>query len=328
MDRLRLGIIGTGRIVRRVMTDMGNCRHVSVTAIASREKERAEAAAREYGIPYAYAGYEALALSDRVDAVYIATPNPFHEEQALLMMNHKKHVICEKPMALNTASHARMADAARKNGVFLMEAMWTRFMPAVRSALALVKSGGIGVVRHVFCSFCFSAVNDGKDRLFTRELGGGSLPDVGIYCLNMARQLLGESVEMKVTGQLLPTGVDSRACAVMKYPGGATAGILCATDTAGSDELIIYGSSGVLRVPEFWRATRYTVEMPGHAPVTHRFRAEHEGHHYEFDHAAECISGGLTESPVMPLSDSAGLCRDVQTLRRALGVRYPDALEG
>lgn len=327
MKKLRLGILGAGRIVRRIMPGMKNCRHIVITAIAAREEARAKAAAEEYGIPLFFGSYEALASCNEVDLVYIATPNPFHEAHAMLMMKHHKHVICEKPLALSEAAAGRMAACAAENEVFLMEAMWTRFLPAIESVAEQVKSSVIGRVRHVYATFCFHAPDDGKDRLFVKALGGGALPDVGIYCLAICRQLLGEAKDMCALGCLNAEAVDSRSAALLQYASGATASILCATDTAGSDEMIIYGENGTIRVPHFWGATRYTVTISGQRPVLHRFKAEHEGHHYQFDHAAKCILSGALTSPVMPIEESIALCRDTARLRHMEGIYFDPAME-
>ena len=141
MEKIRVGVVGPGRIVRRVMKDFYKAQSVELTAIASRNYERAKEAAAEYGAKYAFGSYEELAACSDVDLVYIATPHPFHCEQALLMMNSGKHVICEKPIAITEDETRRMSECAKKNGVFLMEAMWTRFFPATKKMKALIEAG-------------------------------------------------------------------------------------------------------------------------------------------------------------------------------------------
>ena len=151
--KIRLGMLGAGRIVERVMADMHRLENVEITVIAARDLERAKEAADRYGIPYAYGSYLELAQSSEVDLVYIATPHPFYAQQSILMMNHGKHVICEKPMAINHYEVQQMMDCAKKNNVFLLEAMWTRFLPCVQEAVRMVKDGVIGEVKNVFGEF-------------------------------------------------------------------------------------------------------------------------------------------------------------------------------
>lgn len=153
---LRVGLLGPGRIVDRVMVDMHNAKDVVITAVASRSLERAQKAAARYGIPHTYGSYEEMARSTEVDLVYIATPHPFHVEQACLMMRHGKHILCEKPMTVNDAGSEKMIACARENRVFLMEAMWTRFMPATVKARELLEAGTIGTIRHMFGDFSYA----------------------------------------------------------------------------------------------------------------------------------------------------------------------------
>ncbi len=144
--KVRLGILGAGRIVDRVMKDMHRLENVEITAIAARDAARAQAAAQRYGIPNAYGSYLELAQSKEVDLVYIATPHPFHAQQSILMMSHGKHVICEKPMAINHHEVQQMIDCAKESNVFLMEAMWTRFLPCVQELFRMIRDGVIGEV--------------------------------------------------------------------------------------------------------------------------------------------------------------------------------------
>ena len=171
-DILRVGVLGPGRIVRRVMKDFHAGQGYELTAVASRSPERAREAAREYGAKYAFGSYDELAACQEVDLVYIAVPHPFHCPLALRMMEHGKHVLCEKPMALNEDETRRMTECARAHGVFLMEAMWTRFFPAMRKMVSLVRAGAVGQVNHIYSVFSGASVYDPASRAFDPALGG------------------------------------------------------------------------------------------------------------------------------------------------------------
>lgn len=325
MKKTRLGILGPGRIVSRVMTDMPNAAEIELTAVASRDPARARDAAKRYGAPLAFASYADLAACDQVDLVYIATPHPFHAQQAMLMMEHGKHVLCEKPMEANAAQTRRMIDCARAQGVFLMEAMWTRFFPATRKLMELIRGGAIGQVRHVCGEFStYLDTIDPTSRLFDPALAGGALLDIGVYPLMAVTQLLGWRPN-RVQGVCVKaaSGVDMRTCVQLGYPNGATAQIVCGMDAQSEDCLKILGTGGQIVVPGFWHPTAFTVYAGGTPPRRYTFAPENEGHHYEFDHAAQCIRAGMLESPLMPLEESLAVSEICTRIRHDNGIFYP-----
>lgn len=322
---VRLGILGPGAIFRRVMTDLPNFRDVRVTAVASHNAQRAQQAAALCGAQHIFTSYEDLAACPDVDLVYIATPHLLHKEQALMCMRHKKHVLCEKPLALNEQETAEMAACAREEGVFLMEAMWTRFFPAAVRVRELVRSGAIGEVQHVEAKFSYRSVGlPETHRLLNPELAGGGLLDVGVYALEAIMDVLG-SDPSAVQGLCIPasTGVDARFSVQMLYPTGATAHFLCGIDVSTDSTQMIYGTLGRIEIPDFWHPTRFCVHYATGETQTHTFRPENEGHHYEFDHAAQCIRQGLSQSPVMPLEESIAAARIMTRLRHEQGIFYP-----
>lgn len=323
-EPIRVGILGLGRIVSRVMTDFGNAGGVRLTAIASRSAERAEKAAKQYGAPYAFFNYDELAECAEVDLVYIATPHPFHCEQAIRMMEHGKHVLCEKPMATTAEETRRMVECARKNGVFLMEAMWTRFMPAMKKLMELIRAGEIGEVSHIYSLFSCSCGVDPESRLFSPDLAGGALLDIGVYPLMAVTQILGwMPSRMQLLSCRTETQVDARMSIQMQYESGATAQIMTALDAAAPSQLMIYGTKGYVTAEDFWRLTEFTLVKNGGERVEYKFRPENEGHHYEFEEAARCIAGGEIESPLMMHEESIAVAQMTERLRHEAGVFYP-----
>lgn len=325
MKKIRLGMIGAGGIVARVMKDMHRLENVEITAIAARDLGRAQAAAAQYHIPHAYGSYLELARSSEVDLAYIATPHSFHAEQAMMMMRHGKHVICEKPMALNPAQVQRMIDCARENGVFLMEAMWTRFQPCVRQLMQMIRDGVIGEVRHVFGEFSWNAGSyDPSSRLFDPALAGGALLDLGVYPLMVSMQLLGTEPEtVQSLCRKTPEGVDMHTSVQMQYPNGAVAQFFCGMDACGNDCMQIFGTKGHIVVPGFWHPRAFTLCVNGQEPQAFSFDITDEPYHHEFDHAAECILQGLTESPEMPLAESLKTSQICTAIRHSHGIVYP-----
>ncbi len=324
-DRIiRVGFAGTGSITRRIMKDFNTGGNYTLEAVASRLIERAEAAREKYAARLAFGSYEEMAKSDSVDLVYIATPHNTHMEYALMMLKNGKHVICEKPFALNDGQAREMIKAARENGLFLMEAMWSRFMPAIVSAKAFADAGGIGNINLITANFGYRSAFDPESRIYSMNLAGGALMDVGVYPLNIACHFLGTDVsDMQTMCVKAPTGADTRFMAQLKFRSGAFAQINCATDTDTDSRLVIYGSEGRLEVPDFWRAVSYTVYKNGES-VDYAFPRENEGHTHEFRHAAEMILAGASESPVMPLSDTEAIAGMLAEMRRRQGVIYPE----
>ena len=315
--KIRLGIVGTGRIVARVMADMHNTTEIEVAAIAARTQEKADAAARQFGIPLAFPTFQAMAESDAIDLAYIALPHPFHAEYACMMMNHGKHVLCEKPMAVHDADTRRMIECARQNGVFLMEAMWTRFMPCVRKMMELIGEGVLGEIHHVFGTFSYALSGyDPEDRLFNPALAGGALLDVGVYPLMACTLLLGWQPE-KVQGLCVkaPEGVDVRTSVQMQYASGATAQFFCGMDARSNDVLQVFGTKAYLTMPGLWHPTSFTLCEKNRPEQQFSFPPENEGHHYEFDHAARCIREGRLESPLVTWEESLAVAEICTRIR-------------
>ena len=322
--KIRLGLLGPGRIVSRVMTDMANAGHIEVAAVASRSLEKAREAAEKYHIPLAFGSYEAMAESPDVDLVYVATPHPFHEEQAVLMMSHKKGVIVEKPAAISDAQVRRMIDCAKENNVFFMEAMWTRFMPAMEKMKALLQEGAIGEVKNVYASFCYPGRIDVNDRVYNLALGSGALLDLGVYPLMAVMDILGNEPEIiHASMEKTEQGIDLRTSAEMKFANGATAQFVTGMDSMMTNELLISGSRGMIRMPGYVAPTTFTVSAFGKDSETFTYQKEHEGHHHEFEHAALCMLEGKIESPVVKWEDSFHAARICTIMRHANGLIYP-----
>lgn len=324
MDRIGVSVLGPGNIVRRVMKDFHKAQGVELIAVASRSAERAREAAGKYGAKYAFSSYEELAECREVDLVYIATPHVFHCQQAVMMMEHGKHVIVEKPMAVTAEEARRMTECAKKNGVFLMEAMWTRFFPAWEKMMELIRAGAIGEVRHVYGLFCSSVSKvDPTSRLFAPELAGGALLDIGVYPLMAATAILGfHPADIQQLHTLTETGVDARMSVQMQYENGATAQFMTALDAEGPSDLTVYGSKGHIFMRDFWHPTAFAVTTDGQTQE-YRFEPEDEGFYREFEEAARCIRAGRTEAAQMPQKESVAVCALTEKLRHEAGIYYP-----
>ncbi len=323
MEKVKVGVLGLGSIFRRVMTDFPNAKNCALYAVAARDIARAEEAKAKYGARVAFGRYESLLECPEVELVYVATPHSLHYEQVMACLAHGKHVICEKAFALNDTQAAEMAAFAREKKLFLMEAMWTRFLPAMEKLRAMVAAGELGQVRHITADFAYASRFDPESRLYAPQLAGGALLDVGIYPLSMIAMLLGDApARVDSSCILAPTGVDARSVAQLQYACGATAQLMCGIDVNGDSNMTVYCTDARVDIPDFWHATRFAVTRGGETQ-TFTFPPENEGHHHQFVHAADCIRRGVFDSPVMPLAETVQLMKLMTDIRFANGFRYP-----
>lgn len=323
MSGFKWGVLAPGKIANRFVQGLAQVEGAQPWAVGSRDLGRAQAFADQYGFERAYGSYEELAQDKDVDAIYVATPHPMHEQAVLTCLEQGKAVLCEKPFAVNHRQAQRMIARAREKNVFLMEAMWTRFLPAVRKAMSLVEGGAIGKVRHVAADFGFRAEADPDSRLFSPELAGGSLLDVGIYNLAFCSMVYGRQPDQVQSHlQIGSTGVDEKAAALLQYDGGGTAFVLSAIRLNTAQEAIIYGEKGYIRLPQYWHATSVILhnqdgEQTFHLPF------EASGFQYEITEVMDCMRRGLKESPIMPLDETLALAGTMDRIRRDNQLRYP-----
>lgn len=322
MKKIRWGIVGPGAIANRFAKAVQNVAQAELVAVASREESRAEAFAQKHGIPHVFCGYESLAASGLVDAVYIATPHPFHKPCAELFLNAGKHVLCEKPVCVNAAEAQALKDCAEKNGVFLMEAMWTRFLPAILEAQQIVKRGDIGEVLGIEADFCYTSTAKGAPRLYLPELAGGSLLDVGVYCLHFAALFLGNEPEALVALADTDGVVDLHTHALLKYKNGAVANLTSAINVKKPETAYIYGTKGQIYLPCFYGAQELFVTVG--KETTHIVK-DYIGNGFEEEiiEACECIANGKLQSDIMPMDDSIIMMRQMDAIRQQIGIRYP-----
>ncbi|HEY5038400.1 MAG TPA: Gfo/Idh/MocA family oxidoreductase, partial [bacterium] len=263
MPKIHWGILSTGRIAGIFAEGVKASKTGRLAAVGSRTKSSAQNFAKKYGIPRAHGSYQELLKDPTVDAVYIATPHPFHLEWVLKAAKAGKHILCEKPLGMNASEAKRMVAAAKKNGVFFMEAFMYRCHPQTAKLVQLIRSGMIGEVRLIEASFCFNNPVDSKHRLFNKKLGGGGILDIGCYPASFARVVAGAShgklfldpVQVKGFLHRGKTGVDEWAVAILKFKSDILAEISCATrgDKAGIAR--VCGSKGTLTLEKPWFAS-------------------------------------------------------------------------
>jgi predicted dehydrogenase len=323
-NRIRWGIIGTGHIAKKFAEGLLSLPEAELVAVGSRSQASADDFAAWYGIPHRHATYAGLAHDPDVDAVYIATPHPLHKDNSLLCLKAGKAVLCEKPFALNAAQAGEVIKLARAKKLFLMEAMWTRFLPVHVEVRELLAEDAIGDVRMLSADFGFRAEWNPKSRLLNPELGGGALLDVGIYTLSLASQVFG--IPTRVTGlaHLGATGVDEQVGMVLGYGQGQLAILSAAVRTDSPQEALLLGTEGSIRIHSpFWKPTALTISKAGQDDEVVDLPYSSNGYNYEAAEVIACLRAGKLESDIMPLDETLAIAKTMDQLRAQWGLKYP-----
>jgi predicted dehydrogenase len=320
---IRWGILGTGKIARAFAAALKDTPHSVLAAVASRSDASAQAFASEFGAAAAYGSYQALAIADGIDIVYIGTPHPQHAANAMLALAGGKAVLCEKPFTMNRREAEEVLALAREKKLFLMEAMWTRFMPALAEVKRIIASGEIGTPSQVICDFGFAATEDPAHRVNNPELGGGALLDLGIYPLSIAADLLGPVTAVQAQAVMGPTGVDIQTGFTLLHAGGALSVCSCSLRARTPAELTIAGPLGHIRMNSmFHRATSITVALADGRTRTVATPFLGNGYVHEAIEAGRCLREGLLESPGMTQADTLALMGVLDTIRSQIGLSY------
>lgn len=322
MNTIRWGIIAPGKIAMKFAAALEGTEGSELFAVASRSIDKARAFSEEFHSERIYGSYEELVSDDTVNAVYIANIHPGHFSAAKLALTAGKAVLCEKPMTVNAAETEALIALAREKKVFLMEAMWMRFNPALKKVKSLVDGGRIGLLREISADFSYIAQPD--SRQIVLELGGGALLDLGIYPISLATWLVGRFPD-RVTSEctLTSTGVDGTDAITFGWESGEKASLTCGVLNDGSMRAEIIGTEGSIRLPGmFHSADRFTLHTT-HGVEEYSFPFRVNGYEYEIEDVARCLREGLIESPGMPLEETLRTMRLLDSLRTEWGVVYP-----
>jgi predicted dehydrogenase/aryl-alcohol dehydrogenase-like predicted oxidoreductase len=336
--KLAWGILGAGKIAAAFARGLATSKTGRLAAVGSRTPENAEKFGAEFGAPRRHGSYEALLADPEVAAVYVATPHPLHAEWTIRACEAGKHVLCEKPLAVNHGQAMAMFEAAHHAGVLLMEAFMYRCHPQTAKLVELLRAKAVGEVRVIEARFSFGASFNAESRLFRNDLAGGGILDVGCYPVSMARLIAGaalgkdcaEPLEVKGVAHLGQTGIDEYAAAVMKFPGGIVAELATGI-TVGRENLVrVYGSAGSITVPNPWVANRTAADAPEiivrtnarKEPETIRVPAEVTSFSLEADAFAAGVAGGKPPHPAMSREDSLGNMRALDLWRESIGLVY------
>lgn len=317
---VRWGIVGTGEIANKFAQAVCNAEGAKPVAVASRRAEVARKFADTYDIEYSFGSYEELMAFDGVDAVYIALPHRYHVPYTEAFLRAGKHVLCEKPVAVCAEELERVQKLAAERNLFVMEAMWTRFLPVMAEIKKVITAGVIGDVLEVSADFCYNNP-DHSHHAFAGDGDGGSVLDVGIYGLNFALMFLGEDVRQVQAMARTENNADLNMNALLKFGSGAMARVSSALALEKPELGYIYGSKGYIRVPDFYGASEFDVVVDGEV-TTHTAPFKGNGFEEEIEEACRCISDGKTQSDTMPLARSMAVLKLMDEIRAQLGIVF------
>lgn len=323
-DSVRWGIAATGGIAHSFAEGLSQLPDADLVAVASRSQERADAFGDEFDVARRHGSYEALASDDDVDVVYVATPASRHHADALLFLDAGKAVLCEKPFALNEAQAAQMIAAAADRGVFLMEAMWSRFLPSYVTLGEVIAAGRIGEVRLVEANFGWRAPTvDPTNRHFDLALGGGGLLDLGVYPVQLCSLLLGEPDSVAATGHIGETGVDEQVAAVLGHQHGAVGIVTAALRTNLTCAARIAGTEGVIDLPAFMHCPVSLTISTADGVETLERPIEGQGLRFQVEEVHACLREGRMQSSVMSHDETLSIMRTLDRIRADIGLRFP-----
>jgi len=323
--RLRWGIIGTGGIATAFARDLALLDDAELVAVGSRAPGTAEAFGARFDVAHRHGSYEALVADPEVDAVYVSTPHPGHHAATRLALEAGKAVLCEKPFMLNAREADDVVALARARGLFLMEAMWTRFLPHMVRIREILAAGTLGRLVTVQADHGQWFAYDPAHRLFAPELGGGALLDLGVYPVSFASSVLGPPLTVTAVSDPAQTGVDGQTSVVLRCAGGTQAVLTTTLWAAGPNRAAIVGTDARIEVDATWYVpTSFTV-WSRDDEVLERYDEPRVGHglRYQAAEVARCLRAGLTESPAMPLDESRSIMATMDEVRRQVGLVYP-----
>jgi predicted dehydrogenase len=321
---VRWGILSTGWIADRFAEDLKRLPGHELAAVGSRAAETAQTFAGKFGIPRAYASYEALVSDPDVDVVYVASPHPWHHPHTLLALNAGKHVLVEKPFAMDAREASEMIALARRKGLFLLEAMWTRFLPHIAALREVFTSGVLGRITSVQADHGQWFEPNPRHRLFAKDLGGGALLDLGIYPVSFASLVLGTPARITAVSDPAMTGVDGQTSMLFQYGSGAHAVLTTAAVSATPTRAAVVGTEARVEIDRmFFTPSSFTVTHRD-GRVLQRYENTYQGNGLR-EQAAElgrCLAAGLTESPLLPLDETLSIMKTLDEVRKQIGLTY------
>ena len=329
MRTIKWGIIGAGNIARKFATALTSMKDTELTAIASRNIKKAERFAETFHIKKSYGSYEELIKDEEIDVVYIATPHTEHKANGALCIINNKAVLCEKPFTINKEESQYLIDLATKHDVFLMEAMWTKFLPVTNAVKNWIKEKKIGDVKHIRASFGYNAPYDINSRTYNPHTAGGALLDVGVYPITYACYLLDKLPDSISSSAIIgKSNVDEQNVIALHFDNGILANLSSAIAADTGDEAIIIGDEGKIHIPNFWNAQKAVVyNNEGQIVDKIELPFMSNGYEYEAEEVNNCLREGKKQSSINSLKDTLDIMKIMDEIREQWGLKYPQEMK-
>lgn len=323
-SQINWGIIGLGKIAHKFAHDLKYVPNAKLHAVASTDSKRSADFARQYNVPYHFNSYEALLNCPHLDVVYIATPHPSHFTNTMMCLRRRIPVLCEKPFGMNAKEVKTMIETARNNQTFLMEAMWTRFIPSFQKAVEIIKNGVIGKPHSLKADFGFYAPFNPASRIYNKDLGGGSLLDIGIYPIMAALTIFGKPQKISALATMGPTEVDETCAVNFQYANGAIAMCHSTIKADTAIEAYIYGEKGVIHIHNrFHHSKALTVTLNDGKEETISMPFEGHGYQFEAMEVTNCLKNDVLGSKIVSHQFSLDLIETLDSVRKDIGLVYP-----
>jgi dihydrodiol dehydrogenase / D-xylose 1-dehydrogenase (NADP) len=320
----RWGIVGAGGIAHKFAEALNHIEDAKLQAVASTNSKRAKDFAQQYSIPDYFDNYEQLYSSNTVDIVYIATTHNFHCNNTLDALNAHKHVLCEKPMAVNASQVKQMINAAQSNNVFLMEAMWTRFLPMMNEVRDIIKKGTIGKPQLLYADFGVNFNFDPQSRAYNPNLAGGALLDLGVYCIALASMIFGRPNNISSTIKMADTAVDERSTVILEYDNEKVAVLFQALDLETPKEALIIGTEGSIKLHPAWMSgSDYTLKLNNGTEKAYKVDTHENGFIYQIMAVHGSLNAGKTQCDLMSLDETLTIAETMDAIRSQWNFKYP-----
>lgn len=321
--KIKWGIMGAGTISRKFASDLIQSPNGELLAVASNTEGKSEKFASEFNIPRAYNSYDEFLQDEEIEIVYIGTLHPMHKECAIQCLQAGKSVLCEKPFTMDAEEAKEVIQVAKENNVFLMEAMWTRYLPAIVQARQWIAEGKIGEVKMLTANFGFNAGWNPHSRLLDKKLGGGAMLDAGIYPISFASMIFGKQPsKIMSSAHIGETGVDEWFSALFEYEEGKTAMLNSGVRLKLKDDAYIYGTEGSIYLPNFLFGAGAYLNGSNGETIEFKDNRTLNGYIFEAEEAMKCLREGKLESSIMPLEETIDIMETMDTLRKQWGLEY------
>ena len=312
MNKIRWGIIGAGRIANTFAQDLAYVDNAELAGVAARRRASADVFAKQHGIAKSFEGYDELFCDPNIDAIYIATPHTLHLQNAVDALHAGKAVMCEKPITVSAAECQTLIDAANATQRYLMEAMWTWFLPAIEQAKEWVDAGRIGDLRHIKADFGYPQTYAADKREYDANLGGGCLLEMGVYPVAIARYFSGQDPQdIKVTASMAPNGVEDDVTMLFEYD-QCIATLATSFRCKLQNWAYIIGTDGYIAISDFWRATECSLFVLDERVDHFEDEMQGSGFEYQIASVSDDVLSGRLQSSVVPLQASLGFQRDME----------------